>query len=306
MAKFDPPFSDGADLRFPTNDEQLQGIPCGPADRELFNGMFHRIEAEIGEVIQHAGLTGTNDDLTQLRQAITSLIDAATGGGDPSIYLLMAQARARLPIYPEVLNVDGKIGVTAPTTGTVRVPGGVMFQHRGIWPVTTTQTDFTTVASKTYHLRWNPTDGFTLKDLSNAVYNPTAAPETDPRFDSGYDDMLVSRIITNSSNLATITNLINKQDIWAQGEEAGAMGDLTPLQIEDGVRPSQISKYRAIDIDFARTPVAFMTAVNDLLTVQNSVTNNEKSLGVRALSRYRVAVWAQGDSDAWIGWAART
>lgn len=306
MAKFDPPFSNSADFRFPTNDEQNQGFPCGPADREMFNGLFHRIEAEIGEVISYAGLTGDNADLTQLRQAIVDLIDAATGGGDPTIYLLMAQARARLPIYPEVLNTDGKIVVTSPATGTVRLPGGVSFQHRGIWPVTTVQTDFETVASKTYHLRWNPTDGFTLKDLSNAVYNPGALAEIDRSFDSGYDDMLIARIITNSSNLATITNLSNKPELWAQGEEVGAMGGLTQDIIEDNIRPSQITKYQAVDINFARTPIAYLTAVNDVNTANTPGLNVEKNLGVRALSRYRVAVWAQGDRDMWVGWAART
>lgn len=223
MANFDTPFSTSADLRYPTSDERQNGFACGPADRGLFNGLFHRIEAELGEVINYAGLTGTDEDLTQLRQAIIALIEAATGGGDPASYLLIQQARTRLPIFPEVQNADGRIVVTSPATGTVRVPGGVTFLHRGIFPVTTSQSDFATVASKTYHLRWNPTDSFALKDLADTDYNPSGFIDGNPALDSTYDDMLVARIITNSSNIATITNLVNRARVLIEIENNGVM-----------------------------------------------------------------------------------
>lgn len=212
MADFRTPFSSGGSFRFPTTDERLNGFPCGPADRELFNGLLLRIESEINSVVGEAGLIPTDTQHDWLMQAIQALINAATGG-NPAGYVLMSQARARLPIYPEVNNVDGKLIVTAPATGTVRVPGGVNFTHRGIFTETTAQTDFITIASKSYHLRWNPTDGFALKDLTNVVYNPGGLSEASTTFDSTYDDMLVARVITNSSNVATITNLANKHDL---------------------------------------------------------------------------------------------
>lgn len=209
MANFNPPFSTSADFRLPTSDERQQGFSCGPADRELFNGLFHRIEAELGNVISAAGITQSDGNFTQLLEAIEAIISAATGG-NPAGYILMDQARARLPIFPDVQNADGRIVVTSPSNGTIRLPGGVSFQHRGIYPETTNQTDFATVASKIYHLRWNPTDGFALKDLADTGYNPGALNEADETFDSGFDDMLVARIITNASNVPTITNLANK------------------------------------------------------------------------------------------------
>lgn len=205
-----PPFSNAADRRFPTSDERLQGFDCGPADRELFNGLFHRIEAELGAVILAAGITPSDDSLTQVRDAIQYMIDSATGGGDPASYLLLSQARARLPIFPDVQNADGRIGVSSPSNGTIRIAGGVNFLHRGIFPVTTVQQDLPVVASKIYHLRWNSTDGFVLRDLSSNAYNPNGLAEGNEAFDTGYDDMLVARIITNSSNIATITSLSNK------------------------------------------------------------------------------------------------
>ena len=207
MANFSTPFGNNSGRRLPTADEKVNGFPCGPADQTLFNGLFHRLESELGNLITHAGLTGSDADYSQVRKAIEALISAATGGGDVSNYLLMTQARTRLPIYPEVVSTDGKINISAPATGTVRVPGNVDLVHRGIFTVTSAETDFTTQANKTYHVRWNPTDGFTLNDLSSATYNPSAAAETSTVFDSTFDDMLLSRVVTNSSNVATFTKL---------------------------------------------------------------------------------------------------
>lgn len=228
MAKFDPPFSTSGEVRYPSTDEVDNGFPCGPADRPLFNGMFHRVEAELGEVITHAGLTPTNEDLTQVRQAIDLMIATAIGNLPPeqqqpdlSGFITMLMARARLPIFPEVSNVDGRIVVTAPATGTVRLPGGVQFMHRGIFPITTDQTDFPTAASKTYHLRWNKDTGYALRDLADNTYNPGTLTESSSTFDTTYDDMLIARVVTNSSNVATITNLANKANLRARIDATG-------------------------------------------------------------------------------------
>jgi hypothetical protein len=210
MADFTTPFGQEGDKRFPTPTEQQEGFPCGPAERALFNGEFYRLEAEVGEVIRYAGLAGTNDRMTQLREAIQALIAAATGGGDTGDYILMDQARARLPIYPDVQNVDGRITCITPGTGVVRIPGGVSFQHRGIFPITTAQLDLNTSASQTYHLRWDPANGYRLRNLTDAAYNPNGDPEQAWAFDTTFDDMLIARITTNSSNVCTITNLANK------------------------------------------------------------------------------------------------
>jgi len=231
MADFDPPFGNAAERRFPTAVEQDSGFPCGPADQQLFNGLFHRLEAEIGEVISHAGLVPTDADLTQLRQAIEALIAAATGGGDPATYLLLSQAVARLPVFPEFSTADGKVNVSSPASGTVRLPGGITFIHRGIKPIVTAETDFLTDISKIYHLRWSPTGGYTLNDLANGVYNPGALAENDASFDTTYDNMLIARVVTNSSNVATITNLVNRPRMTAQMERAATVGDAGALGV---------------------------------------------------------------------------
>ncbi|MFD1328305.1 hypothetical protein [Mycoplana ramosa] len=180
-------------------------------------------QREIMAVINAAGIAGSNSDLTQLLQAIQQLIAAATGGaGDPN-YVLMTQARTRIPIFPQVLTATGVLPVVAPTTGLVRVPAGYEFLHRGIFLITTVQTDFVTVANKTYHLRWSPSAGFALKDLASAAYNPSAFGEGNEAFDSSYDDMLVSRVVTSAANVPTVTNLANKDRLSQMIADAGPM-----------------------------------------------------------------------------------
>lgn len=288
MANFNPPFSNAADRRFPTSDERQNGFDCGPADRELFNGLFHRIESEIGNVISEAGITPSDSTLTQLRDSIQAMIDASTGGGDPEQFLLLDQARARLPIYPDVLTSDGRITIITAGTGTIRLPGGVSFQHRGIFPITTEQTDFPTLASKIYHLRWNPTDGFELKDLADSGYNPGTLVETDVAFDAGYDDMLVARIVTNSSNIATITNLANRPTLrFSYFRDyllypAGSLGN-----------PSVGAAAREIiNFNFARTPQFYMNGLAESGLTTHDGDGAETNLNPLSLTRYNSEIFA--------------
>ena len=278
MPDFDPPFAQNGEFRFPNSNEQSLGWPCGPIDQNLLNGLFRLHNGNIGNVIAEAGVTGPDGDLTKLRRAIEALIAAATGGGTVDDYVLMAQARSRLPIFPDVQTVDGRIGVTAPSTGTVRLAGGVEFLHRGIFRVTTTQTDFATDPSKTYHLRWNPDDGFVLRDLASGSYNPGTLSESNIVFDSAYDDMLIARIVTNSSNVATITTLANKASLVEHEE--------VEFRNEGGAGSNNMVTTGGKTFDWSRTPEVFsaVTAMDNNGT-QNDTDMVRKS---RALSRYSI------------------
>lgn len=245
MADFSTPFGQSSDRRFPTVDEAQNGFPCGPADQRLFNGLHYRTEAEIGEVIEFAGIVPTNDRFTQLREAIEALIAAATGGGDTSQFLLVSQARARLPIFPDVPG-NGKITVSVPSAGNVRVDSGFTILHRGIYPVVTGDAldaarTFATVASKVYHLRVNLSTGvYSLNDLAGGPYNPGALAETDSvAFDSKFDDMLIARVVTNGANVPTITTLANKYELLGSGQRSVS------------TTPATTDTYT---LDWARTP----------------------------------------------------
>ena len=254
MADFSTPFAASGSKRNPTASERSNGFPCGPADQTLFNGMWNTIQSEIGDVISHAGLTGDDGDLTQLRQAILALIAAANGGGDTSQFLLTSQAKSRLPIFPEILSADGRIIVTSPAAGTVRVPSGVVFIHRGVVEITTTQQDFVTTASKTYHLRWSDANGYELKDLADNGYNPSTLAETDSSFDTDYDDMLIARVVTNSGNNATITNLANTQRLNKQQD--------FEERTDNTNKAWATLAATSVDLNWSRTPTIALTSLH--------------------------------------------
>lgn len=222
MTDVTTPFADGLpsdQRRRPTAEEKSLGFPCGDADITLFNGFFHMLMREMKVLADEAGVSGSDADYNLLRDSIQALISAATGGGDTSNFVLFTQARARLPIHFEVISADGKVNISSPAAGTVRVPGGVSFIHRGIHQFSSAETDFATVANSTYHVRWNPTDGFNIQDLSdNVTYNPFVDAETDSGFDGTYDDALLARVVTNASNISTITNLVNRNRLVSETE----------------------------------------------------------------------------------------
>ena len=281
MADFDPPFASvGGVNRSPTTDEQSDGFTCGPLDLPMMNRMFGRIEAELNAIQVEGGITPTEGDDTTVLQAILAIIAAATGEADTSGYVLFTQAQARLPIFPEVTTNSGVIAVTSPSTGTVRVPASAVILHRGIRPYTTAETDLATTLSKIYHLRWNPTDGFSLEDLADVGYNPTTAAEDDVAFDSSYDDVLISRIVTNSSNVATITNLVNKDRLRSRQNSTGASGALTA---------NRNSAYSATaTLNWARTP-EIACIVGNVKTTGGSALEYANWISSRQLSRYAVS-----------------
>lgn len=186
---------------------------------------------EILAVIEGAGITPTNADLTQLYQAIGKLIATALanysppGGGGPApvpaSFLLN-------PIYPHI-TVNGGIMSVASANAQVSIPAGQTFIHRGGVLYNSTDTlaasrTFSTVASKTYHLRWRYNGGapaFVLLDLANVAYNAGGLAETHASFDSAFDDMLIARVVTDAANMPTVTALLNKQDLGFTGLVTG-------------------------------------------------------------------------------------
>jgi hypothetical protein len=136
------------------------------------------------------------------------------GGGDVTQW-------QRLPIFPEFETVTNKLSIADNGNGTLTVGAAQNILWRG-WSRISTDSfssgarTVTTVANKTYHLRL-ARDGasFVLKDLSDGAYNPAASAESHAAFDSTYDDALIARIVTNASNVATVTTLANKYALRA-------------------------------------------------------------------------------------------
>lgn len=79
MADFKVPFGSQSGRRPPNADEKINGFPCGPADQQLFNGLFWRIESELGAILNDAGIVPSDDNLAQVLEAIRLLIKRGVG-----------------------------------------------------------------------------------------------------------------------------------------------------------------------------------------------------------------------------------
>ena len=209
-------------------------------------------QAEIVNAITRLGLTPNKDNLEQLGLAIQNAIAAATGGGETSGFVTMETARARLPIYPEILNSSGKMTVTSPSSGTLFVPATDTIRHRGIFDIAMSdlpdvERTFNLLASKVAHLRWSPAAGLQRFYLDDVVYNPLGLPETDATFDSTYDSILLARVVTDNNAAASITSLVNRPVL--QISEI-----IQVTNVIDANTLSTLSDVISSDYDWARTP----------------------------------------------------
>lgn len=202
-----------------------------------------------------------------------------TGGTD-----FMAVARARLPFYPHIDTPGNIMGVASPGAGSVVVPPGVPFYHRSVFADSTDnytlgQRTFATAVSKTYHLRWRRTTGFALLDLADVAYNPTALAETDVKFDSTFDDMLVAKVVTNPANVATVTNLRNTFRYTTLVSRNGIVG-------ENGNTTSY-------PMNFSRVPEVSLQAI----VAPGAGRDTDPQLRVASFDRYQVSIYTWGWQD---------
>ena len=182
---------------------------------------------------------------------------SVTQDGDNVVLDAAGVSGSILPFYPHV-DGAGTLSITNNGGGFLEVDAGQTFVHRGLSQISTNdytsgQRQVTTAASKTYHLRWTLGGGFALTDV-------TAVDETLPEYDSDFDDMLIARIVTDGSNVPTITPLINKNNHQTKVEFTGG----TP--INSGQNGSQINWSTTWNL--ARTPI-----VNAMMILGANGTN---------------------------------
>lgn len=211
-----------------------QNLAVGLIGTEVDGDWCNMIQEEIMSVIEDPTLVPPivpdKNNWGQLLEAIERKIDAL---------------RVDMPIYPDVQTLDGKFTVTSPVDGTIRIGAGTEWTMRGMKSYTSAQTDLgPTAANKTYHVRFVG-GAFGLYDLAALPYNPTALAETDPAFDSTYDNMLIARVTTSPTNVPTITMLANKAVL----KKMSPVGLALPSAL-DWIALSA----SGVDLNWARTP----------------------------------------------------
>lgn len=260
-------------------------------------------QEEIVHAIEQAGLTPDHEDLTQLWQAMLSLLP-----GQLSL------------TYPEVETADGKLILGYNGDGTSTLSTGQTWIWRGAKRFSTDSFDVADrtvshVANKVYHVRWHapgtgdatpietyPFGRFVLKDTTDVGYNPGALAEADPTFDCTYDDMLIALVTTDGANVPTIFQLINRAVLFASGEAAVSF-----YALQDDIPPSQITNGPSVATDFSRIAQASLSGFSDVTASAPSADvdpGSEINIGVIVPNRYFVRLFYQRTINAGSGYVS--
>lgn len=196
-----------------------------PTDARVFGGSDTFFKdcssptARDGTVLTASYLNGM---LMQIRRAIRGMGITENNADDDMLLKALQASGAGKATEAGILSYNGLFPYSGITGGVTATTGQVVINSSvGNWVIfrgyqvslstnlTAGQRTFATAANKTYHLRWRRTTGPALLDLADPAYNPSALPETSAGFDSNFDDCLYAKVVTNGSNVPTVTLLSN-------------------------------------------------------------------------------------------------
>jgi hypothetical protein len=300
-----------------------ENLGAGVEGTEVTALWLNMVQEEILKVITEAGLTPDPGNWTQLDQAIgiylqsqfedimaalsfattpeaiagllTSKIISPKTLADVLGSKLPGLAKLSLlnaPNFPHIQTSSGKVAVSVAGL-SVSVDAAQTWMHRGVFRYSSDDyaaaaRTFATVNGKTYHLRWTPGAGFALKDLADAAYNPGALAETDPAFDSTFDDMLIAKV-TAAAGVATVTTLINALHLKARATVSGTGSIITTGSGNDGILYSS-----SFSLNWARTPTPVLTGVTTS-TGGTWLHGYANAVTIASTTRYAVAGSVQSD-----------
>lgn len=246
--------------------------------------------------------------IDNLRRAIRGMGVSDDNINDPSMLLKAIQSANQTknnPAFPEVLTPNNTLSITDNANGTLTIDAGQEWLWRGLSKLSTdsfsiSDRTFSTVADKTYHLRWNatgtgnatpegtyPNGKFELMDMDGLV-------EEDRIYDTKFDDMLVALVLTDSGNNPTISLLENKKDLF----ESGSYVDDAPT---DSGQNSAVGSF-SFPLAWARTP-AIIASPNRAITAGNP-TDIDLLVSITE-SRYTSLITCRWDFCTSIGVAAQ-
>jgi len=160
-------------------------------------------------------------------------------------------------VFPEIFTSDNTLRILIQGNRIIIAPGQ-KFRIQDVIIDTTNRPDTSLSVSPntTYHLRYSlngrPINNYTpnknsfyLVSVNDPNYNPNNLPETDEVFDTQYDDMLIAKIVVNSSGNITITPLKNKSRLRADFIVNGVNGIYN------------------FPLNFSRTPRGYIVSFSD-------------------------------------------
>ena len=193
-------------------------------------------------------LAGASSLLYISPATLAALLDARFGNSSR----LFASAN---PVFPEIETATGRMTINV-TGASIVVATGQSWMHRGIFRYSTdsytlAQRTFAVAANSEYHLRWTPSQGFSLKSISDPAYNPLGYQSFSEAFDSTYDDMLIASVVVGASSSAvTVTTLVNRARLHARATITDSVNVLTTGSGSDGIRATS-----TLALQWSRTPI---------------------------------------------------
>ena len=144
----------------------------------------------------------------------------------------------KLPVYPEVMSDDNRLAMTLDSS-LLTIEANQIIRLYGWLEINTSDYAVRTFSindTKTYHLRFNLTDGFYLKDLSDVEYNPDSLEDFETAFDTSYDDMLVADVKSGTlkvyKNVSDIPKGVFASIETMESSQITDTGDLMSLMVD--------------------------------------------------------------------------
>lgn len=171
-----------------------------PARASEVNQNFEDVRAEVDDNANN--ITSNTSNITANEGNITNNSNGiANAAGNISALALLH--------YPHILNATGALIISS-SVGMVSYVGGDDALIAGRQITLPVFTSSAILASSTYHLRYDNTQGWTLNNLTDISYNPGTLVESDQSFDSSNSSMLVARVVTDAGNIPSVISLTNR------------------------------------------------------------------------------------------------
>lgn len=301
---------DGVESSPPSNPDVGDMVIVGANPQAAFFGHVHKLAQWNGTVwlmatppVGTIAADGTRDHLQWTGTAWVPWRATIDRAGP-----IQLDVFAHMPIYPEVtgLGAPGFITVTVPETGKVRVNINQTILWRGhrlfrTEDLSQANREFSTTANQTYHLcfypagkgqaadaqAW-PNGRLVLHNINDSGYNQGQS-DPSPLLDTTYDKVLLARISTNGSNVATITPLKNLAVLDQDFNESYSFGEVGANGITDHITASPIQ------LNWARTPVISLMAIGTAGSpgIAGCVDVGLTGVEENAIQRYSAAIALQ-------------
>ena len=234
---------------------------------------LNSLQRELVNLVEGLNLKLDPNNDKQLSQRLRELTPLRHEGAIPNHHCVSGFAH-----YPYIVSKTQRLELIQHGAWKIEIDRGQIFNWRGTWNINTgafseSERSFDLAPSATYHLRWQPSDGFLLFNLNDVTYNPQGLAESSAVFDTTFDDMLIAKIITDEQGITEIITFRNTQRLlvqWLSNQPSKIQASSTGAAFYDSTSVANLS------LQWSRTPCVYWQGVSGL----DYGSNYRASLGI--------------------------